>query len=146
MDPNAMTQGQVWVAVISLLGSIVAAGVTLYTQHRNRQWTLEDAARLEAKTAAGLAEVKKTTAQSHDVIVKKLDHNTELTGMAYNAANNWQERLERLAKVFDSVHTDRELQKQIQELASETNSVVHEMQPEVAQIKELVQQKTGDDR
>lgn len=122
---------------------------------KRRLWAKEDAEvtaqRLAEKTEQTAAELKQETQvnrrtfEKHvDVLNEKLDRNTELTGMAYNAANNFELKLERLAKVFDSVHTDREIQRQLVELASDTNTVVHdEIQPDLHAIKERVTRDDG---
>jgi triphosphoribosyl-dephospho-CoA synthetase len=94
---------------------------------------------LAKRTERVAAELKQETRIQAEAIGTELRRNTELTGMAYNAANNFELKLERLAKVFDSVHTDREVQKQLVELATNTNEIVHDhLQPDVAEIKETL--------
>ena len=100
---------------------------------------------LARQTERAAAELKQETRIQAEAIGTELRRNTELTGMAYNAANNFELKLERLAKVFDSVHTDREVQKQLVELATDTNETVHnELQPDVAEIKETLAHRDGD--
>lgn len=143
MDTLATSEGQIWVGLFAFLGSILSTAVMLYTQARNRRWQKEDAAaaaqELAEKTAALAAELKRETRQHAKELGAKLDHNTELTGMAYNAANNFELKLERLAKVFDSVHTDRETMRHLTELTADTNqAILTDIQPDVAAIKDAV--------
>ncbi len=102
---------------------------------------------LASKTESVAAELKKETLANRveqrehgTAITTELEHNTKLTGMAYEAANAWKTKLEQLSKVFDSVNTDRQVQKHLTDLAEDTNKTVHdELQPDVTTIKDIVQ-------
>lgn len=103
------------------------------SQQETARRTAADLARSTEDTAA---ELKRETSE----IKSELRENTKMTGMAYNAANNFEIKLEKLARVFDSVHTDREVQKQLLEISTDTNETVHkELQPDVAAIKDIVE-------
>jgi hypothetical protein len=109
MDPNIqmIQQGQVWVAVVAALSSLIGTLVALYTQARNRRWQIEDAERLEKKTAAGLQEVKETNEAHHQVLKQAIDDNTLLTAwaadkaaIAVEAGNNWDRKWMVIEKMF----------------------------------------------
>lgn len=140
-------------AVIALAGIVTTIAGFLFQAwqaERNRKWQKEDAQRtatvLAETTAAVASDLKKETMANRDaltehaqVIRTELAHNTLITGKAYDAANNFETKLERLAKVFDSVHTDKEVQKKLMDLTVDTNDTVHEkLQPDVEAIKETL--------
>lgn len=112
-----------------------------------REETRRVADTLQRTTASTAAELKRETILNRQALTThaseikdELRENSKLTGMAYNAANNFEMKLEKLAKVFDSVHTDREVTRQLLELTADTNQTVHkDIQPDVAVIKGIVE-------
>lgn len=90
-----------------------------------RAWAVEDGRRkadeLAAKTQLAAVELKQESiaqreamlahaqevSEKLDQAAAKLDYNTELTGKAHEAANNFQTKLDQLAKVFGTVHVDQ---------------------------------------
>jgi uncharacterized membrane protein YcjF (UPF0283 family) len=144
-------------AIIALAGVITTIVVNYFQERRvNQKFKLQQqaetareerqiraakdaAAALAKKTELVAQELRTETRQHAEILSEKIDQNTKLTGMAYDAANNFELKLERLAKIFDSVHTDREVQKRLMSLAADTNAIVHdELQPDVAKIKDIV--------
>ncbi len=133
----------IWItSLIGFLSLMATQIFSLWRESRNRKWDLEDRAAARAQmqknaelqrietiqTAIDLARVTKLHGEE---IVKEISRNTEITqsvgekaDAAYVAANNFNERLERLRKELASKGTQIDT---IEEVTGETNDTVKEL-------------------
>lgn len=139
----AVNQQTIWItSLIGFLSLLATQIFALWRESRNRKWDMEDRAaaraqsqknaeaqRLETITTA--IELARVATSHREQIVKEISHNTEITksvgakaDAAYEAANNFNERLDKLRKVLASKSEQID---NIEEISGDTNQKVTDL-------------------
>ncbi len=64
-----------------------------YSKRRDREWDLKDREVNRKVLSDKVEEVRQTSIYSHDIVVKKLDENTDMTRVAIKESNNFNQKL-----------------------------------------------------
>lgn len=137
---HATTETAMWVtSIVGFLSLLATQIFALVREHRNRQWDLEDraAARAQMERNAALqrietvqtaVELARITKEHRQHILQEISRNTEITqdvgakaAAAHEAANNFNEKLERLRRELQSKGTQIDT---IEETSLDTNEKV----------------------
>jgi hypothetical protein len=121
---NGTTFGQIVILISTIIGTIA----TLWTQHRNRKWDLEDRRQAREDLKARLD----AEAHGREEIAKDLRVNTDISKRAFKEANSVSEKIAQMGMMFDSVRREaaadaaRQIA-QVQAVAKDTNQMVREL-------------------
>ena len=127
--------GQIIILITTVAGivtTILGFLVQLYRERRNRAWELEDrqatAEALRRETIMAAATLKTETAKTRDILMNKIEENTQINIDALKQANHVGDKLARIGALIDNVRTTKQIDKdQLDHVATvveETKAVV----------------------
>lgn len=132
-----------WVLLITTVAGIITTilgfAVQLYRERRNRAWELEDrratAAALEHKTEQAARAMHKESLMTRDVIVRKIEENTQLNAEALREANQVNQKLARIDAMIDGVRTQTQIE-YVAEIVKDTKHVAEATKEDTGFIKD----------
>lgn len=140
--PPTWMDGQWMILVTTVAGiitTILGFMVQLYREGRNRAWELEDrrlaAEELKRETQEAAAVLKKETARTRDMLVKKIEENTQINVDALKQANHVSDKLARIDTIIDNVRTKDQLD-HVAAVVDETKEVVSATKEDTEIIKD----------
>ncbi len=140
-------QGQIYILITTVAGivtTIIGFLVQLYRERRNRAWELEDrrltAEALRRETMMAAATLKKETAHTRDVLVNKIEENTQINIDALKQANHVGDKLARIGTMIDNVRSkdriDKDQLDHVATVVDETKAVVEATKEDTVHIME----------
>lgn len=86
------------------LTTVIGFGIQMYRESRNRKWDLEDRKNARREMESKVESVKQETVAAHEVVVRKIEENTELSRTAFSEANNVNKKFLALANAINATY------------------------------------------
>lgn len=90
--------------ILIFLTTVIGFGIQMYRESRNRKWDLADRAAAREQMKAEMQTVKEETVVAHEIVVKKIEENTEISRTAFSEANNVNAKLLTLAEAINTTY------------------------------------------